>query len=75
MPVTVHFTKPYLGRVEDTFENFTHLREILLSYYFAPVYRMKTHRDEWGKTTGRDLYAVHNDGTEVYIGGIELSTG
>ena len=62
-----------LNSPDRSFENFKQLADHLKSIAFAPSYRMRTNKNEFGRVVSRDILAVYNDGTEKYLGGVHLS--
>ena len=77
MTITVQFTASMLRdnaslNAEMVFENFTHLRDFIRSFVFAPVYRMRSHENSHGRITSREFNAVMGDGREFYLGNITL---
>ena len=76
MSVTVSFSREMCADhatlpASKTFENHNHLRDTLRMYVFAPVYRIRTHLNEFGLVTSKLLLAVMDDGREHYIGEIQ----
>ena len=77
MSITVQFTTSMLRdnaslNAEMVFENFTHLRDAIRPFAFAPVYRMRSHENSHGRITSREFNAVMCDGREVYLGNITM---
>lgn len=71
MSITVSFAR-HVSSSKHSFENFSHLREQLRSIWFSPFYRMRTHKNEFGRVVSRELLAVADDGRETYLGNIEM---
>lgn len=75
--ITVEFsaamlhTYPSLS-AKRTFEDFCHLRSTMQSYSFAPVYRIRTDQNEFGRITAKKLLSIDNDGQEHYLGEIDF---
>lgn len=75
MSITVQFSvsmlKDYPSLTDEmTFENFRHIREFIQSYVLAPIYRMRSHENEFGSIVSREFLAVKDDGQEFYLGNI-----
>lgn len=71
--ITVQFSAAMLTRyktldAERVFDNLTHLRDTLHTYAFAPVYRVRTYQNEFGRTVSKSLLAVYDGGQEEYLG-------
>ncbi len=71
MSITVSFASHVPCR-ERSFESFSHLHEQLRSVWFSPFYRMRSHENEFGRVTSRELLAVADDGRETYLGNVYL---
>lgn len=71
MSITVNFAA-HMNTSDCQFASFAHLRDVLRSIAFAPVYRMRSHENEFGRIVSRELLAVADDGREHYLGNVTL---
>lgn len=77
MAITVQYSSEMLHdhstlNAEMKYESFSHLRDVLKTYAFAPIYRMRSHANEFGRIISRELLAVMDDGREYYLGNVVL---
>ena len=54
------------------FDSFTALRDFIRPYAFAHTYRMRPHRNAFGRVTSREFLAVAEDGREFYLGNLVI---
>lgn len=78
MSITVQFSHQMLNQYQHSlksemkFKDFSHLREFISSYIFAPIYRMCSQQNDFGRIIKREFFAVKNDGQKIYLGNIVL---
>lgn len=69
MTISVEFSMN-INATDKVFESYAHLREELRSIYFSKKYRVRTFKNEFGRITDKDIYAVSESGEEQKIGSI-----